>query len=117
MIVVSSGGVGGTNSTTQTGSKTITVAGQTGQAGNNTKTVTLTTKPGQPGATTLLNTGSGQIIALPTQGLIQSGHQVCKLFFVAIFSLFIMIYYRFFIFIHFIQFFTIFRLLLLEENL
>ena len=91
MIVVSSGGVGSTNSITQAGNKpmSITMTGQQSpqQVGGATKTVTLATKPGQQNnatiinaktgqqATTLLNTGSGQIIALPTQGLIQSGHQ------------------------------------------
>ncbi|KAG7154469.1 Host cell factor 1-like [Homarus americanus] len=76
MIVVSSGGVGGTT-TTQAVAKpvTITVAGQAGQAGANTKTVTITAKSGTPSTTTLLNTGSGQIIAVPAQGLLQSGQQ------------------------------------------
>ncbi|KAG0730490.1 Host cell factor 1 [Chionoecetes opilio] len=74
MIVVSSGGVGGTT-TTQSITKpmTITVAGQ---AGANTKTVTIPAKTGAPSTTTLLNTGSGQIIAVPAQGLLQSGQQV-----------------------------------------
>ncbi|XP_071549100.1 host cell factor 2 isoform X2 [Panulirus ornatus] len=76
MIVVSSGGVGGTT-TTQAVTKpmTITVAGQAGQAGANTKTVTIAAKSGTPSTTTLLNTGSGQIIAVPAQGLLQSGQQ------------------------------------------
>ncbi|XP_050711852.1 host cell factor 2-like isoform X2 [Eriocheir sinensis] len=76
MIVVSSGGVGGTT-TTQAITKpmTITVAGQAGQAGANTKTVTIAAKTGTPSTTALLNTGSGQIIAVPTQGLLQTGQQ------------------------------------------
>lgn len=77
MIVVSSGGVAGTT-TTQAVTKpmTITVAGQAGQAGATTKTVTIAAKSGTPSTTTLLNTGSGQIIAVPAQGLLQSGQQV-----------------------------------------
>ncbi|XP_042870676.1 host cell factor 2-like [Penaeus japonicus] len=76
MIVVSSGGVAGTT-TTQAVTKpmTITVAGQAGQAGATTKTVTIAAKSGTPSTTTLLNTGSGQIIAVPAQGLLQSGQQ------------------------------------------
>lgn len=77
MIVVSSGGVAGTT-TTQSVTKpmTITVAGQAGQTGASTKTVTIAAKSGTPSTTTLLNTGSGQIIAVPAQGVLQSGQQV-----------------------------------------
>ncbi|XP_068222456.1 host cell factor 2 isoform X1 [Palaemon carinicauda] len=78
MVVVSSGGASG-STTTQSATKpmTITVAGQAGQqAGANTKTVTIAAKSGTPSTTTtLLNTGSGQIIAVPAQGLLQSGQQ------------------------------------------
>ncbi|KAK8738728.1 hypothetical protein OTU49_003645 [Cherax quadricarinatus] len=73
MIVVSSGGVGGTT-TTQAVTKPMTIT-LAGQAGANTKTVTIAAKSGTPSTTTLLNTGSGQIIAVPAQGLLQSGQQ------------------------------------------
>ncbi|KAK7078134.1 Host cell factor 2 [Halocaridina rubra] len=78
MVVVSSGGAS-SSTTTQSVTKpmTITVAGQAGQIGGaNSKTVTIAAKcGGTASTTTLLNTGSGQIIAVPAQGLLQSGQQ------------------------------------------
>ncbi|KAK4302417.1 hypothetical protein Pmani_025497 [Petrolisthes manimaculis] len=91
MIVVSSGGVGSTTTTTTTQAitkpmtqaitkpMTITVAGQQGSQSaansNNTKTVTIAAKTGATTTTTLLNTGAGQIIAVPAQPALISGQQ------------------------------------------
>jgi hypothetical protein len=62
MIVVSSGAVGGGN----TGKPiTITVPGQ---QGGPPKTVTIAAKPASQ---TLLNAGTGQIVAMPASGLQQ----------------------------------------------
>ncbi|XP_071439380.1 host cell factor 1-like isoform X2 [Hetaerina americana] len=67
MIVVSSAGMGGTNtnSTGLTKPITITVPGQQGGA---PKTVTIAAKPSNQG-TAILNTSTGQILAMPSQGL------------------------------------------------